>query len=730
MGYKSYLHIGNDKMINQCFDNRELSWLKFNERVLTEARDSYVPLIERLSFSAIFQSNLDEFFMVRVGSLYDRLFLGDNSAENKMGMTVSQQLDAIFARSAFLENVACKAFEETMRLLENHGVKHENVDNLETDDEAYLHSVYENDMRYLLSPLIIDKRSPFPFLKNNEVYCAVQLEAKSGVKIGLLPVADVKKRIITLPAKGEFSHRYVLSEEVILKFAEQLFDNYRIIGKALVRITRNADINTEEAADNDTDFREVMEKLLKKRRKLQSVRMKIKGDLSENAVEYLCNKLDLKPNHVIRVSIPLDLSYVYSLGDFIDNPELFYPKLSPQSPKMLDVTQPIMTQIKSHDVLLKYPFESIKPFIKLLNEAADDKNVVSVKMTLYRLAKNSSIVEALARLAENGKNVLVLIELRARFDESNNIDVSRKLQDAGCTVIFGPKDFKVHSKLLLITKQTENGTEYITQIGTGNYNEKTAAIYTDLSYITANSNIAHEAAKVFDALSTHSLPERSELLMVAPFGMQSRIIEHIDNEIEKAKQGKQGYIGVKINSLTDKAIIDKLIEASRNNVKIEMCVRGICCLIPGIEGFTENISIISIVGRFLEHSRIYIFGADADDRKVYISSADFMTRNTIRRVEVATPILDKNIANEIVDMFNTILSDNVKARVLGTDGIYRKRIAEGIPIDSQIKFYTQAYDNNNANKELKAHTVPENKRFFAKLIFRLKNKYGKKKGNK
>lgn len=717
-------------MINQCFDNRELSWLKFNERVLNEARDSYVPLIERLSFSAIFQSNLDEFFMVRVGSLYDRLFLGDNSAENKTGMTVSQQLDAILIRSAYLENTACKAFEETMRLLENHGVKHENVDNLETDDEAYLHSVYENDMRYLLSPLIIDKRSPFPFLKNNEVYCAVQLEAKSGVKIGLLPVSDVKKRIITLPAKGEFSHRYVLSEEIILKFAEQLFDNYRIIGKALVRITRNADINTEEAADNDTDFREVMEKLLKKRRKLQSVRMKIKGDLSENAVEYLCNKLDLKAKNVIRVSIPLDLSYVYSLGDFIDNPELFYPKLSPQSPKMLDNTQPIMPQIKSHDVLLKYPFESIKPFIKLLNEAADDKNVVSVKMTLYRLAKNSSIVEALARLAENGKNVLVLIELRARFDESNNIDVSRKLQDAGCTVIFGPKDFKVHSKLLLITKQTENGTEYITQIGTGNYNEKTAAIYTDLSYITANSNIAHEAAKVFDALSTHSLPERSELLMVAPFGMQSRIIEHIDAEIEKANQGKQGYIGVKINSLTDKAIIDKLIEASQNNVTIEMCVRGICCLIPGIEGFTENISIISIVGRFLEHSRIYIFGADAADRKVYISSADFMTRNTIRRVEVATPILDKNIANEIVDMFNTILSDNVKARVLGTDGIYRKKIAEGIPIDSQIKFYTQSYDNNNANKELKAHTVPENKRFFAKLISRLKSRYGKKKGNK
>ncbi len=718
------------KLVYECFDNRELSWLKFNERVLNEARDSYVPLIERLGFSAIFQSNLDEFFMVRVGSLYDRLYVGDNAPENKTGMSVSAQLDAIFKRSAYLEGVACKAFDETMRLLENHGVKHDDVDNLEIDDEAYLHSVYENDIRYLLSPLIIDKRSPFPFLKNNEIYCAVQLEAKSGVKIGLLPVCDVKKRIITLPAKEEFTHRYVLSEDVILKYAGEIFDNYRIIGKALVRITRNADINTEDAADNDEDFREVMEKLLKKRRKLQSVRMKIKGDLSANAVEYLCNKLDLKQHQIIRVNIPLDLSYVYSLGDIIDKPELFYPKLSPQSPKMLDGTQPIMPQIKEHDVLLKYPFESIKPFIKLLNEAADDKNVVSVKMTLYRLAKNSSIVEALARLAENGKNVLVLIELRARFDESNNIDVSRKLQEAGCTVIFGPKGFKVHSKLLLITKQTENGMECITQVGTGNYNEKTAAIYTDLSYITANSEIAHEAAKVFDALSTHSLPERSELLMVAPFGMQSRIIEHIDAEIEKAKSGKQGYIGIKINSLTDKTIIDKLVEASQNNVKIEMCVRGICCLLPGVAGYTENISIISIVGRFLEHSRIYIFGNNADERKVFISSADFMTRNTIRRVEVAVPILDKAIADEIVDMFNTILRDNVKARVLSSDGLYRKKIAEGIPLDSQIKFYTQAYENASTSKELKAYTAPENKRFFAKLISNIKSKYGKKKGNK
>ncbi|MBQ7131546.1 MAG: polyphosphate kinase 1 [Oscillospiraceae bacterium] len=715
-----------------CFDNRELSWLKFNERVLGEAKDSYVPLLERLGFSAIFQSNLDEFFMVRVGSLYDKLFVGENSPENKTGMTVSEQLNAIFARCSQLEIARCKAFDEIMRLLENHSVRHENVEKLEADDEEYLRSLYENDMRYLVSPLIIDKRYPFPFLKNNEIYAAFQLEAKSGVKIGLVPVADVKKRLIFLPEKGEFRHRYVLSEDVILKFAGSIFENYRILGSALLRVTRNADINADDAlSDRSADYREVMEKLLKKRRKLCAVRMQIKGNLSVNAVEYLCSKLELKKKQTFFINMPLDLSYVYSLSDTINDPALSYPKLTPQNPEMLDATRPIMPQIEQHDVLLRYPFESIKPFIKLLNEAADDKDVVSVKMTLYRLAKNSSIVEALARLAENGKNVLVLIELRARFDEANNIDVSRKLQEAGCTVIFGPKDFKVHSKLLLITKQSENGAKYITQIGTGNYNEKTAAIYTDLSYITAKPEIAHEAQKVFDALSTQALPERSELLLVAPFGMQSRIIELIDEQIENAKQGKAAYIGVKINSLTDKVIIDRLILASKQGVKIDMCIRGICCLIPGVEGQTENIRIISIVGRFLEHSRIYIFGDCAGNRKVFISSADFMTRNTVRRVEIAAPILDANIEQMVVDMFETILKDNVKVRELGSDKIYRKRVADGIPLDSQIYFYTKAYDKALAQGQSKNSdsACTEKNGIFSRLKSRIKRKNEEKKGS-
>ncbi len=687
-------------MSYDCFDNRELSWLKFNERVLEEAKDSYVPLMERLSFSAIFQSNLDEFFMVRVGSLYDRLFVGENLTENKTGMTVSQQLEAIFSRCAYLEGARKKAFDEIMLLLQNFSVCHEDIAKLDSDDVEYLRSVYENDMRYLISPLIIDKRYPFPFIKNNEIYAAMQLEAKSGVKIGLIPVADVKKRVIFLPAKGDFKYRYVLCEDVILKFAGSIFENYRILGSALIRVTRNADINADEAlSDRSADYREIMEKLLKKRRKLCAVRMQIKGNLSDNAIDYLCSKLELKKKQTFSVSMPLDLSYVYSLGDTIKEPALFYPKLTPQNPQLLDASKPIMPQIEEHDVLLRYPFESIKPFIKLLNEAADDNDVVSVKMTLYRLAKNSSIVEALARLAENGKNVLVLIELRARFDEANNIDVSRKLQEAGCTVIFGPKDFKVHSKLLLITKQSENGTKYITQIGTGNYNEKTAAIYTDLSYITSKSAIAHEAQKVFDALSTQALPDPSELLMVAPFGLQSRVVELIDEQIENAKMGKSAYIGVKINSLTDKVIIDRLILASEMGVKIDMCIRGICCLLPGVEDKTENIRIISIVGRFLEHSRIYIFGDDAAQRKVFISSADFMTRNTVRRVEIATPILDKQIEQIIVDMFQTIFKDNVKARELDCNGVYKKRVLDGIPLDSQIYFYTKAYETAKAQEQ-------------------------------
>lgn len=711
-----------------CFDNRELSWLKFNERVLGEAKDSYVPLLERLGFSAIFQSNLDEFFMVRVGSLFDKLFVGENSRENKMGMTVSQQLNAIFQRCSQLEIARCKAFDDIMRLLADYGVRHENTDELDVDDIDFLRSVYENDMRYLISPLIIDKRYPFPFLKNNEIYAAFQLEAKSGVKIGLVPVADVKNRLIFLSPKGEMKYRYVLAEEVILKFAGSIFENYRILGSALVRITRNADINADEAlSDRSADYREVMEKLLKKRRKLCAVRMQIRGDLSENALEYLASKLEIKKKQIFKVNMPLDLSYVYSLSDKIDDPALSYPKLVPQKPEMLDTQKPIMPQIEQHDVLLRYPFESIKPFVKLLFEASDDKDVVSVKMTLYRLAKNSSIVQALARLAENGKNVLVLIELRARFDEANNIDVSRKLQEAGCTVIFGPKDYKVHSKLLLITKRTESGTKYITQIGTGNYNEKTAAIYTDLSYITAREEIAHEAQKVFDALATQALPERSELLLVAPFGMQSRIIELIDGQIENARQGKAAYIGVKINSLTDKAIIERLILASKSGVKIDMCVRGICCLIPGVAAQTENIRIISIVGRFLEHSRIYIFGANSE-RKVYISSADFMTRNTLRRVEIAAPILDANIEKTVVDMFETLFKDNVKARELGADRLYRKRVAEGIPLDSQIYFYTKAYEK--AALQTESADLPSKAKFQGLAKIKKYMNFKKNRGNK
>ncbi len=669
------------------YENRELSWLKFNERVLEEAQDKRVPLLERLNFAAIFQSNLDEFFMVRVGSLYDQMLVNPKKKDNKTKMTAKKQLSAIFDKVNELEPMKDIAYNNIMLELMEHGVKQVNFRSSSIEEQKYLESYFKKEIKPLISPLIIDKKTPFPFLNNKEIYCAVQIQSKSNIKIGIIPASGQFNRIILLDG----GKRFILAEDLILHFAPNVFKNYKIIDKTLFRITRNADITVEEGLyDHDLDFREVMEELCKKRKKLHPVRLQLSETFSQPALEFLCKKLGLNEEHIFYLKTPLDLSFVGDIADICNNPKLKFDKLVPQKSESIADNMNMIPQIKRRDILLSYPYESIRPFIKLLNEAARDPKVTDIKITLYRLAKNSQVIEALCNAAENGKNVLVLVELRARFDEENNIGWSRRLQDSGCNIIYGPRDLKVHSKLLLIKRTIGKKTEYITQIGTGNYNEKTSTLYTDLSLMTANSDIGADAEKLFDALINNRLVEESEHLLIAPLALRDPILKMIDREIEYAKKGEPAYVGIKINSLCDKTIIDKLIEASQAGVKIDMVIRGICSLVAGIEGFTENITVISIVGRYLEHSRIYIFGTE-ERRKIYISSADFMTRNTIRRVEVAAPIYNEKIKKRLWNMFEILLSDNVKARIQLPDGTYIYKTNDNPPTDAQRFFSEEAY---------------------------------------
>ena len=658
--------------MTSCYDNRELSWLKFNVRVLEEARDSSVPLCERLLFSQIFQSNLDEFFMIRVGSLTDRVLVDDNKEDNKTGMTPKEQLEAIYRRVKELVPIKDETYFDTVKELEKIGVEHVKISSLTPEEEGYLRAYFNSEIRPLISPQVVDKRHPFPFLKNKEIYAVTHLESKNSVKLGIIPAGGSFPRIIPLPDKSRL--RFLLAEDVILHYCGSVFENYRLLDKALIRITRNADINMEEGLyDHEVDLRQVMEELLKKRKKLAPVRLEISGKLGKDAVEYLCRQLELSGEQISQCTAPLDMGFIFSLRNRIEkaHPEMFFEPVSPRLPATISPNIPMIQQILRRDIMLSYPYESIRPFIRLLNEAGNDPDVISIKITLYRVASNSKIVEALINAAENGKEVFVLVELRARFDEENNIEWSKRLERAGCKVMYGPENLKVHSKLMLITRKNGNELQHITQIGTGNYNEKTSELYTDLSLMTADPEIGEEAGTVFNALSIGNLVENTSHLLVAPLSLQNKIIDYIDGEIASARSGGEGYIGLKLNSLTDKVLIDKLIEASCAGVKIEMVIRGISCLVAGVPGLTENITVRSIVGRYLEHSRIYIFGK-GDRQRIYISSADFMTRNTIRRVEVAAPVKSPELRKRVLHIFDIMMRDNVKARIQLPDGTYKR----------------------------------------------------------
>lgn len=578
-----------------------------------------------------------------------------------------------------------------MGQLEEQGVRMVDFRKVSKKESEYLERYFLSEIAPVISPTIVGKRQPFPFLKNNEIYAVVVLQTKSGKeKLGIIPCSNTGfKRLVELPTAGT----YMLVEELILHYIPKVFERYNIKAKSLIRVTRNADIDADALYDEDLDYRDFMTELIKRRKKLAPVRLELTREMDGEIVDILCDYLELDSDHVFQVQSPLDLSFVFEIQDTLRKvPELFYEKRIPQRSAQFKEDESIFPQLKEKDKLLSYPYESMKPFLNFLREAANDKDVISIKMTLYRVAKHSKIVEYLIDAAENGKEVLVLVELKARFDEENNIEWSRRLEDAGCRVIYGLDGYKVHSKLCLVTRKSEGQVEYYTQIGTGNYNEKTARLYTDLSLMTANVEIGVEAAKVFQALSMEETVDNVEHLLVAPRCLQSRILSMIDEEISYAKEGKEAYIGLKMNSLTDKKIIDKLIEASQAGVKIDMVIRGICCLIPGVKGRTENIQVRSIVGRFLEHSRIYIFGTQ-EREKIYIASADFMTRNTLRRVEVAAPIYDKDLKVQLEEMFITMLSDNQKARQEDSHGNYEIVAVQETPLNSQEFFYDQAYMN-------------------------------------
>ena len=690
--------------MKNIYCNRELSWLKFNERVLEEAESKDVPLCERLTFASIFQTNLDEFFMVRVGSLQDQMLLHKEIRDNKTKKTAKEQIEAILEEVKRLGKRHGKAFENLLQELEAYGVRFVDFRHIDEGASQRLERYFKTEIAPLISPTIISKRQPFPFLRNKDIYIVAVLETKSKKeRLGIIPCSNnVFKRLIELP---DHPGTFILSEEFILHYVPEVFKGYRIKAKSVIRITRNADIDADALYDEDLDYRDFMADLIKKRKKLTPVRIEFSREMNKNVVATLCKYLEMDKTHVFLSDAPLDLSFVFEIQDRLrKNPELFYEKKVPQKSPMFQDGESILAQIRKEDKLLSYPYESIRPFLHMLNEAAEDSDVISIKMTLYRLAKQSKVVEALVEAAENGKEVVVLVELRARFDEENNIEWSRRLEDAGCQVIYGLDGYKVHSKLCLITRKNDNHVEYFTQIGTGNYNEKTSRLYTDLSLMTSDPAIGLEASNVFQALLKGEVVEQSEKLLVAPKCLQNRVLEMIDEEMEHARHEEPAYVGVKLNSLTDKKIIDKLAEASKAGVKIDLVIRGICCLLPAIPEKTENIRVISIVGRFLEHSRIYIFGTE-ERSKVYIASADFMTRNTVRRVEVAAPVEDVRLKECLLKDFRIMLNDNVQARKMNPDGNYTRIRNNKEPLSAQEYFYEEAYKKAGKKEQPQVKTA-------------------------
>jgi polyphosphate kinase len=680
-----------------AFENREISWLKFNRRVLEEAENIRNPLFERLGFLSIFASNLDEFFMVRVGSLFERIKLDIKSGSQKSENILEGQTQEILQSVEEMIPYKDEAYTQILTELAKYNIDHISLEHLTQTEENYLKTYFEKEIAPIIAPAVINDKQVFPFIANKQlvIVCSVLGKSKKS-KLAMIPVPTTLPGVVFLPDNSTI--KFILLEQLICHFAHLAFHKYVIDDKAIVRITRNADIDENEALfDHDIDYREEMQELLQSRAKLSPVRIQYIGSAHSKAVNKIRKALLLKKRQVFREASPLDFSYISDLSGRLTaetKEKLFFAPLLPQKSSQINSTVPMIDQIKNKDLLLVYPFEDVEQFITLLNEAARDKRVRSIKMTLYRVAKNSKIIHALIEAARNGKEVFCNVELRASFDEENNIDWSKRLLDEGCTVIYGLPQFKVHAKLLLITYDDGGHQAFITQIGTGNYNEKTARFYTDISLMTADKGIAQDAFDVFEKLREGKFADNLQHLLVAPLCLKPRLEEMIDEEIAKSKQGKESYIFLKLNALSDRSLMEKLIEASIAGVKTDLVVRGICCLIAGVQGLTENITVRSIIGRFLEHSRIYMFGR-GEESKIYIASADFMTRNINHRVEVAAPIYDKAVRQKILHIYDVIMSDNVKARLQNADGGFTAVNYDPgkTQVDSQLVFFKEAYEN-------------------------------------
>ena len=696
------------KEMQNYTQNRELSWLKFNQRVLEEAKDSSVPLLERMKFVSIFTSNLDEFFMIRVGSLYDMSLTDNSTIDSRSGMNPKEQLDAIFAAVAPLYKERDKTYSEIKKLLNPYGVCGLSIKELEQQEKKYVKKYFKDQILPILSPQIVDANHPFPHLLNKELYVIASLKQNGTSMIGIVPVPQFVSDILYLPGHDI---RYIRMEKVIMEYLDVVFDKYEVSSKNYICVTRNADVSPDdEALEINDDFRLLMQETLHKRRRMAVVRMETAEPLDKELEKYFCDKFKITPAQIYRTKMPMKLDYIFSIMDKVPaslKRSLIDEPFTPQPSRYLTDGK-VIPQVKKKDILLSYPYESMDPFLRMIKEAAYDPTVLTIRITIYRLAKKARLVEYLCAAAENGKEVTVLIELRARFDEQNNIDWSERLEEAGCRVIYGFEGYKVHSKICLITYRNRNNIEYITQVGTGNYNEKTVTMYTDVSLITADKGIGEDAAVFFKNMSIGNLNGSYQHIIVSPTSLKPKVLSLMDEEIKK---GTNGRIIMKMNSVTDVDFIQKVSEASNAGVKVDLIVRGICCILPGVKGYTENLRVTSIVGRYLEHPRIFLFGTGAD-QKIYIGSADMMTRNTEKRVEVACPVYDETIRKQLTHMLKIMLADNVKARELKSDGNYYMKEKGTSKVNSQEYFMREAITVRHPEGRTKQSFVDKIRKIF------------------
>lgn len=675
--------------------NRELSWLQFNARVLAEAEDENVPLLERFKFLAIFTSNLDEFFMIRVGSLCDMAAVDKEHTDSKSGLTAKEQLHLIYKAVEPLYARRDAAFSDVDSKLSAIGLRRLTMDSLAPDEQKYIKRYFKDIIAPVLSPQIVDSHHPFPHLEGKVLHIAALLSHKKTERLGLLPVPASLPPVVFLP---ETPSRYILTEDILLAYADHVFEMYDVLEKTVLCVTRNADIQVDDETFGveGGDFRKKMEKLLRQRRRMAVVRVEINRPISDHFKEHFRSRFEVSDAQIfLSRTAPLKLGYAFSLGEHLPEKKRAFlsdAPFTPQQPAMLSADQSLLKAALQRDILLSYPYESMEPFLQMIREAASDPDVLTIKITIYRLAKKARLVEYLCAAAENGKEVTVLIELRARFDEQNNIEWSERLEEAGCRVLYGFEGYKVHSKICLITYRSKsepnnkNEIRYITQIGTGNYNEKTAKMYTDYSLMTANQEIGTDAAEFFKNMSIGNLHGAYRHLIVSPVSLKARVLATMDEEIEK---GSAGRIIMKMNSVTDVDFIRKVEEASCAGVKVDLIVRGICCILPQVPGHTENVRVTSIVGRYLEHPRVFVFGK-GEKTKIYIGSADMMTRNTEKRVEVACPVYDEAVKKRLLHQLKVMLADNVKAREMAEDGTYHKKAESGRKINAQETFMQEA----------------------------------------